>query len=465
MLTYDMLVGLSLLLFIYFSFYFFRSNDEFPLLAHTLFCTNALYRYNVVAIQKLSSYVVVAYKRDIFALNDALALEALNYFFLGNALFSLSYIGFKAMMRPVKPAPIQGELFKSFIKAKQIPIIVLFLVFLLLSFYSNIALNNLVYGQGQSNVSMGVSYFLYLPFALGGLILLMFLVYKNVSVATDSFSKLAFGGLIAFSAYTSYNPTARFSFLSWVVGLGVIYLRDRAPSRKAVLYIVGGSLAILLYSLAGLKRTPGAYALPFNQKVELAIARLVIAEDQNLLDGMMMVLQVYPENLDYQYGFQHLEILMRPIPRAIWPGKPKGGYANKLDLNYEENNGTIGISESMYGTFYGEGGVPGIILLSILYGFFFARITRYTEKFTNDIRFLLKGIMIASFLALIRGGDLAGIVAFCCMSYWPIMLFMRQYTSFASRFDGWYWKQYMAMRRMKQQNQQEMKKAEALARV
>ena len=105
----------------------------------------------------------------------------------------------------------------------------------------------------------------------------------------------------------------------------------------------------------------------------------------------------------------------------------------------------------MYGTFYGEGGVIGIVILSIIYGWLFAKIMRYSEQFTTDIRYMIKGIVIASFLALIRGGDLAGIVAFVGMSYWPIFLFMRQYSIFAKRFDTWYWKQYLVMKRFAKQ--------------
>ena len=149
-----------------------------------------------------------------------------------------------------------------------------------------------------------------------------------------------------------------------------------------------------------------------------------------MLDGFMMVLDVYPKHLNYSYGMEHFEILLRPIPRKLWPGKPVGGYANKLGLNDYKNAGTVGISQTIYGTFYGEGGVMGIIILSIIYGWLFVKLFRYTYRYNSDVHWLLKGIIIASFVPILRGGDLPGIIAFIGMSYWPVFLFLYQYNKF-----------------------------------
>jgi hypothetical protein len=170
----------------------------------------------------------------------------------------------------------------------------------------------------------------------------------------------------------------------------------------------------------------------------MAIERLLSAEDQNLLDGFMMALQVYPDQLEYQKGFQHLEILFRPIPRSLWPGKPLGGYANKLGLNDKDSGLTVGISESLYGTFYGEYGLAGIIGFSILYGFLFALFVYRAERYESDFHLVLKGVAVASLLVLIRGGDLAGIVAFIGMSYWPLIIVNYQYGKFIKRFNRWF---------------------------
>jgi hypothetical protein len=107
-----------------------------------------------------------------------------------------------------------------------------------------------------------------------------------------------------------------------------------------------------------------------------------------------------------------------------------GGYANKLGLNDNMNSKTVGISQTIYGSFYGEGGFVGIVIFSILYAILFVRLFQYSFRYHSSIRYMIKGIAIASLIPLLRGGDLPGIFAFIGMSYWPVFLFIRNYHKF-----------------------------------
>ena len=160
---------------------------------------------------------------------------------------------------------------------------------------------------------------------------------------------------------------------------------------------------------------------------EAATERLSSAEDQNMLDGMMMIMQVYPYYLPHAYGMEHIEILLRPIPRSWWEGKPVGSYINKLHLNDNMEGATVGISPSIYGSFYAEGGLIGIILFSVLYAFLFNRIQDYASSFGSDLQYIIKGMAISGMVPLLRGGDLPGIIAFVGMAYWPVFLFLNRY--------------------------------------
>ena len=235
--------------------------------------------------------------------------------------------------------------------------------------------------------------------------------------------------MIIYGMWISYNPSQRFQFLSWMVAIGIIAFQTYTPTKKIKYYIIGGAFVMLFFSLAGVARKHNLSNMSFSQMYDAAMERSETKEDQNMLDGFMMVLDVYPEHLDYHWGMEHLEILMRPIPRKLWPGKPFGGYANKLGLN-DVKKGTVGISQTIYGTFYGEGGIIGIIILSILYGWLFVKLFRYSEYYDSDMKWLLKGIIIASFVPILRGGDLPGIIAFIGMSYWPVFLILYQYNKF-----------------------------------
>lgn len=444
MLSYDGILWASGILGVLTLLYFIYQSDEVPMLMAALYGINGLYRYFVVVInpnQRKVGWVVVAYSRNIFELNEDLALKALNYFLLGTVVFIAAYILTKALIGPPKQKLDIKPMLGQFMLQKRSIIVGLFALINIAVFYSRVFLVTRYNEDASFNTSTGVSYLLFLPFAIGGIIILMFLIWRSIDQKVDPTSRLVFLGLMIFAAWLSYNPGARFNFLSWVIALGIIAVGDRPIHFKVRLYTVGLFFLLVVYSIAGLARTPGAFLLPIEDQLAMAYERLETAEDQNLLDGFMMALQVYPDNLDFQYGFQHLEILLRPIPRALWPGKPLGGYANKLGLNDFDDGShglTIGISETIYGTFYGEAGVPGIVVLSFLYGAIFAWVMRRAERYSSDMRWLIKGMVIASLVALIRGGDLAGIVAFVGMSYWPVYIFMAQYGTYVKKFNAWF---------------------------
>jgi hypothetical protein len=96
--------------------------------------------------------------------------------------------------------------------------------------------------------------------------------------------------------------------------------------------------------------------------------------------------------------------------------------------------GSVGISQSLYGTFYGEGGVVGIIILCVIYAFLLNALISRSIRYNSDVRHLIKGAAIASIIPLLRGGDLPGIYAFIGMSFWPVILFTFRYSTFANRF-------------------------------
>jgi hypothetical protein len=76
--------------------------------------------------------------------------------------------------------------------------------------------------------------------------------------------------------------------------------------------------------------------------------------------------------------------------------------------------------------------VAGIVLLAVLYGCLLSRFTYWCSRFRSSLGPILKGAVIAGTFAIIRGGDLAGTVAFVGMSYWPLAFFFYRYRKFAS---------------------------------
>jgi len=397
--------------------HFFRYNDEYLFLPVLFFFLTGITRLKAVLDGK-SSWVVVAYTRNIFTeMTLEKALWALGLFCLGTVIISLSYSLFNRRL-PYPEIVDNDDSFTEFIREKRTLIIGLFIFFVIL--------NSLFKGLIRGSLALGNSYFLLFGMAIAGLVLLAYLVYRSYTFRENFFVKILFLLLMVWGMYISYDPSLRFQFVSWMVALGILMTRQQSPLRKSVYYIVGGVVLLLFFALAGVAREHNISQLSWKQSLELAEARNESKSDQNMLDGFMMVLDVYPEHLDYSYGMEHIEILLRPIPRRLWPGKPLGGYHNKLGLNDMER-GTVGISQTIYGSFYGEGGVIGIIIFSIIYGWLFVRLFRYALRYDSDMMWLLKGIIIASFIPILRGGDLPGIVAFIGMSYWPIIVLVIMY--------------------------------------
>lgn len=402
---------------------YLERNDEFLFIPVLFFVATGVFRYDAVISGK-ADWAIVAYSRDIFHLTNELGEEALNYFFWGTATFSLAYFFFSRNTEEKRIVYDSNELFSKFLDKHRTHIIYLFLIVLGVTAAANGVL------RGVSAIAYGLSYFYLFQLAIGGMILLMYLVFDKVSWNTNSTDKLLFGLGILIAAYFSYNPNLRFQFLSWMLALAIFWGKNKAPVLKFRFYSIGLVAVLLVFSMAGNARHSKFNPLSFSEKVGLAFQRITIAEDLNMLDGMMMVLQVYPEHLEYHYGMEHMEIFMRPIPRAIWPGKPVGGYANKLGLNDNMETATVGISQTIYGSFYGEGGVIGIVIFSFLYAFGFVRVFQIAFRFHSPVRYLIKGIAFASWVPMLRGGDLPGIYAFVGMSFWPIFLFLWLYFRF-----------------------------------
>lgn len=425
--TVDIIVLLTFVLLLLAIAHYFEYSDEFLFLPVLFFTLTGIFRYNAVTSGE-ANWAVVAYAIDIFDLNDELGLEALNYFFMGTAVFVFAYFFFTRSMETKRITYDNMELFSEFLELIKKRIIYLFVIILIISFFAQGVLNS---ANGQ--IAYGMSYFYLFQLAIGGAILLMYLVFDKASFKTNSNDKMLYGAGIAIAAYLSYNPSLRFQFLSWMLALAIFSAKGNDPISKIKFYLIGGLIAITVFSMAGNARHTKFNPLSLEEKIELAITRVFIAEDLNMLDGFMMVLQVYPEHLDYHYGTEHLEILMRPIPRSIWPGKPVGGYANKLGLNDNMKGTTVGISQTIYGSFFGEGGVLGIIIFSCLYAMLFVRIFQYAYRFQSPVRFMIKGIAIASWVPLLRGGDIPGIYAFIGMSFWPVFLFIYLYLRYIKK--------------------------------
>jgi hypothetical protein len=277
--------------------------------------------------------------------------------------------------------------------------------------------------QLASGRSMGFevsSYLILFSLSLVGVAILIAALWKSRAFQTGG-ERLGASLFFVAIIYLTFQPSMRFQFLGWFVAVTIILSSALSFVRRAQVLVIGLVGAVCLFAVAGALRNAEDPTVELEQS---AWERLAFAQDANMLDGFALLRQVYPQLLDYSYGSEHLEIFERPIPRAWWPDKPVGGYMNKLGIITADTGFTLGISPSLFGSFYQEGGMVGVVLLSIIYGFGFGRLVSFSTRIVPLAGLLLRGMLAAAIVPLLRGGDLPGIYAWFGMSFWPCLLLL-----------------------------------------
>jgi hypothetical protein len=421
---YPELVFSQLALIVISGMWFLLRNDEIPLLIGSFVFYIASYRYWAVTTG-INKWVDIGNLGFTQITNEA-ALAALSYIVFGEICLLVTYMLQQRRSLPIVE-PTGDRFFFRWLRPKA-----LFFGSLCLPLVVVIRARVAAQVSAGQSLAFQVTGYLYLfPMVLVGVATLILCLWKFGGLPSLRTKVVALSILIGVTYYT-FSPHSRFQFLGWLIASGVILSSSYRPKTRLIIFASIAVIAITVFGFAGAMRNPEVTDDALNQA---AIERALNAEDANMLDGFVLMQQVYPKRLDYSLGMEHLEILMRPIPRSLWPEKPVGGYMNKLGLTINGGKGTLGISQSLFGSFYGEGGLLGILVFSILYGTVFANIVRYSTRLHPFASILVRAILCACLIPLLRGGDLPGIYAWFGMAFWPCFLLLwnkRRY--FALRF-------------------------------
>lgn len=180
-----------------------------------------------------------------------------------------------------------------------------------------------------------------------------------------------------FTLFYGFTSGTRNIFASYLATFLVAFAFSIDPRRKKQLMIVGASVAglMLVATVVMLEfRNIGFqnYVRGYREtKIEKQEANFFV--DYNLY-VMAKLMTVFPA----RQGFLGLEIpylaAIRPIPRAIWSGKPEG-----MSVSIEDAVGVEGLTlaSSFIGEAYMSGGYTGVVLT----GLFFGIITGWWNRF------------------------------------------------------------------------------------
>jgi hypothetical protein len=390
-----------------------RRRDEIPLLISTLLFYVFTFRFWALLLGWTSPVDLTNFGFDPVDSGSALEVESIAI--LGQTVLLSVYM--LAQRRRIDvPGKLASPALLGWLKPRVVALGVICIFVSLLARWS-------VGIQLASGRSMGFevsSYLILFSLSLVGVAILLAALWKSGAFRLGG---ERFGASLLFVAiiYLTFQPSMRFQFLGWFIAATIILSSGLSFVRRTQVLVIGLVGAVSLFAVAGALRNAEDPTVELEQS---AWERLAFAQDANMLDGFALLRQVYPQLLDYSYGSEHLEIFERPIPRAWWPDKPVGGYMNKLGIITADTGFTLGISPSLFGSFYQEGGMFGVVLLSIIYGFGFGRLVSFCTRIVPLTGLLIRGILAAAIVPLLRGGDLPGIYAWFGMSFWPCLLLL-----------------------------------------
>jgi len=202
---------------------------------------------------------------------------------------------------------------------------------------------------------------LYLVPPVAGII---FATRGSYSMSQKIYVTVTFG----FTLFYGFTSGTRNIFITYLATFLVAYAFATDPRRKRELIAVGATVAALtLYATvtmlefrnAGFESWLAGYR---EEKAEKNEANFFV--DYNLYVVAKLV-AVFPEKHDY-LGLQipYLAVI-RPIPRALWSGKPEG-----MTLSIEEAVGVEGLTlaSSFVGEAYMSGGLLGVLITGLFFG-------------------------------------------------------------------------------------------------
>ncbi|MCK5537626.1 MAG: oligosaccharide repeat unit polymerase [Bacteroidales bacterium] len=132
----------------------------------------------------------------------------------------------------------------------------------------------------------------------------------------------------------------------------------------------------------------------------------IITHGLDQAPGLLKIFDDYPERKDFILGESFLALLVNPIPREFFPGKPVGIGAIVGDVDLVTRRG-ISISITIFGELYVNFGYFGF-LLAVVFGFFMKMWFVYFLKNINNLKIIILYFHSLPFFTIeFRGGFLS----------------------------------------------------------
>lgn len=199
------------------------------------------------------------------------------------------------------------------------------------------------YGNWNSLLNeIGAILFLVPP--LAGVVIMRYRMFKPIQVAT------VLAGLLLTLAYGFFGGT-RFVFAAYLVTfIGGAVISSSPTQRSFVLSLGAGATALLVFhtTLATEFRQTGFSRYYARPKPSHAVQNSEFTVDRNIYP-ISLIVKTFPKQHEYLGLEVPFWMLVRPVPRALWPGKPHG-----LSVSAAEVIGVNADTVTIATTFIGE---------------------------------------------------------------------------------------------------------------
>jgi hypothetical protein len=220
----------------------------------------------------------------------------------------------------------------------------------------------------------------------------------------DRFStgRVAFAAIMAgFVLFDGYTSGTRNAFLLYFISFIASYLLYAKRVGNLKLLLIGAACAITAFVAAA--STLATRSTKDADLINLSTGEAVFI-DMNLINVARLT-EVFPERQAYLGLEIPYNMIIRPIPRALWPGKPEG-----LSVGIESALGVgdyMTLSATFVGEFWMAGGLLAVCFGSLLLGAIAGAWNKYGAKADTQLKIMIyisgllpAGLCMRSFLSV-----------------------------------------------------------------
>jgi oligosaccharide repeat unit polymerase len=191
---------------------------------------------------------------------------------------------------------------------------------------------------------------------------------------------------------------------------GFVILSFLFKKRAFVLIVALTVISVALFMVLGTGRDYEGQRVPFGERLSFQVAGggndvvsyFLKGGDFEAFEKGMLIMQLIPEYEPPYLGRSFATLLVMPIPRLLWPGKPQVSLTDPI-MNWNR-----GVPENFAITLIGEAYAnwlwPGVFLVLSLFGFVSALIYKHalSPQSTIEQRVLI-GLFMAYIILVVRG--------------------------------------------------------------